>query len=1317
MRKKATLKKQAWLISCSISTLLLITLFLFVSSSFGATDSICAQVKIEIFQELTLERQGFDAHMRINNGLTNIALQDVGVDVIFTDEQGNPVRASSDPNNADALFFIRVDSLDKITNVDGTGVVQPSSSADIHWLIIPATGASRGVAQGTLYYVGAKLTYTIGGESHETDVSPDYIFVKPMPELTLDYFLPDEVYGDDAFTTQIEPPIPFSLGVRARNSGTGVAKNLKIDSAQPTIKENKQGLLIGFNIERTEVNGGLVPNNSLLANFGDIQPNGSGVARWIMTCTLSGKFVEFTADFSHSNELGGSLTSLLKSVNTHTLVRNVLVDVGGRDTVRDFLATDGAGFRIYESDSVDTDVMDQSSYSTLTPKSQSNLTYTLSTPVTAGFMYVQLPDPYGGGKILQEVTRTDGKRIKGENVWLSKTRRPDHGWDYFFNLFDVNTKASYTVKFGDPSETPQPPVLQFIADRPGVEGQQMSFIVQASDPDGTIPSLSASPLPALARFTDQSIGAGVFDWTPAKGQAGRYEVTFTASEGTLKTSQRVVLTIVTAENHPPFVPSSPSPPDGSGNIALSDRLSWGGGDPDSGDTVTYDVYLGKINSPLVKVSQNQSITSYTPAALAYGTTYYWKIVARDGRGAETGGPLWSFATIARNDPPVADAGPDQDVLAGQIVKLDGSRSHDPEGATITFLWSFIEVPAQSHVTNNSLSGPTSDKPQFTPDAEGMYRLRLVVNDGLLGSPPDEVIITAKANLPPQADAGPDQNVITGQLVTLNGSKSFDPEGAMINFVWTFAEVPSGSGVTDGSLSDKTSAKPEFTTDVNGAYRLRLIVNDGVTDSTPDEVVIKAATPNVAPNADAGPDQNAFTKAQVNLDGSKSFDPDNGPEPLSYAWNFAGKPPETQLTNENIAGRDQASASFIPDVDGSYTVRLSVNDGDLTSYDDAVITATTPNVPPNANAGEDVTIYLGQTVVLDGSKSSDPDKWPEPLSYQWRFVTVPTSSRIGNNSIKNSGTVSPSFAPDVPGTYVLELMVYDGQDAAFDNVALTAIDAAVTYPNGGETWPVGSVQTIRWTPSGFGSKVRIELSRDGGVSWKKLHDDKSNDGEYSWKVTGPATIQARIRVSDKHDRNATDMSDADFRIGGGTITVTSPNGGETWPIGSTQTIRWIPSGFGDKVTIELSRDGGSSWKKLHDAKSNDGAYSWNVDGPATMRARIRVSEDGSDVTDTSDKDFRIGGGSISVTSPNGGEAWRIGSTQTIRWVPDGFSDKVVIELSRDGGSSWKKLGDGKSDDGQYSWKVTAPATKKGRIRVTSTIDEAVSDMSDADFIIN
>ena len=700
MKKKYIVKERALRVVLCLHALFLICTLLFPCASI-ADDSVCARVKIEIKQELTLERQAFDAHMSINNGFSHITLGDVDVDVRFSDEDGNSVLASSDPDNTDALFFIRVDSMENIDNVDGFGTVQPVSTADIHWLIIPAPGASNGLEQGTLYYVGATLTYTIGGEEHVTEVTPDYIFVKPMPELTLDYFLPTDVYGDDAFTPEIEPSIPFYLGIRVGNNGSGVARSLKIDSAQPKIVENEQGLLIGFVIEGSEVNGqAFTP--SLLADFGDIAPNTSGVARWIMTCSMSGQFVEFSAEYSHSNELGGELTSLLDAVNTHFLVQDVLVDLPGRDGIRDFLAKDGGVYRVYESESMDTDVLDQSSFSNLQPTGQAGC-YTLSTPITAGFMYVQLSDPFGGNKVIKEVVRSDGKYIKPENAWLSKTRNEDHTWQHFINLFDVNTTNSYTVIFEDAAAAPDAPVLQFIPNRSSAEGQQLSFLVEASDPDGTTPSLFVAPLPALATFTDQGNGTGIFDWTPAVGQAGRYEITFRASDGMLEDSQRVVITIYSmvdtdgdgmpddwemehfgtlnrdgtgdfdgdgisdlneylngtdpASSNAPTVPQIFSPEDKAEVTVLQPVLVIQNSiDPD-GDAITYDfeVYSDEAMTCLVAsqfdIPEGNQTTLWTVTQeLNDNSWYYWRVRATDG----TGFSQWTYGSFfvnTENDPP------------------------------------------------------------------------------------------------------------------------------------------------------------------------------------------------------------------------------------------------------------------------------------------------------------------------------------------------------------------------------------------------------------------------------------------------------------------------------------------------------------------------------------------------------------------------------------------------------------------------------------------------------------------------------------------
>jgi len=536
-------------------------LALYPGSSRGA-DSLCASVKIEIAQELTLERQAFDARMKINNGLDTIALENVGVTVQFADDDGNPVLATSDPNDTSALFFIRLDSMDGISDVSGAGTVAPASAAEIHWLIIPAAGAAGNQPQGKRYQVGATLRYGLGGEQKDVEVAPDTITVTPQPRLVLDYFLTKDVFADDPFTAQIEPPEPFTLGVRVKNNGFGAARRVAIDSAQPRIVENSLGLLIGFSLTGSSIDDQPAAP-TLRISFGDIDAQRSRAGRWVMETTLSGRFTEFSATFSHADELGGRLTSLIDAVSTHFLVHDVRVDLPGRDGVRDFLALDGNTLHLYESDSADTLVTDLSGVSMLTPLGGDR--YTLSMPLTAGPLYVSLADPSAGTKTVRSVVRSDGKVLPSENGWTSKTGNGNSGFQHFVNVFDVNGGGTYAVQMGSIVVGPMPPVIQFVPDRTTIETQRISFLVEATDPNGTVPALSVAALPVGASFLDRGDGVGIFDWTPTQGQAGSYPITYRASDGALPAARTAVINVqpfngTVMPTTPPATPTTPIPP-------------------------------------------------------------------------------------------------------------------------------------------------------------------------------------------------------------------------------------------------------------------------------------------------------------------------------------------------------------------------------------------------------------------------------------------------------------------------------------------------------------------------------------------------------------------------------------------------------------------------------------------------------------------------------------------------------------------------------------------------------------------------------------
>lgn len=622
-----------------------------------AQETVCARVKIEIKQELTLERQAFDAEMKINNTTDTGVIENVGVEVKVTDESGSPIAVSSNPNDLSAKFFVRLSNKQNIAAVDGTGVVNPKTTSVINWLLIPAPGAAGSNAFGKKYLVGATLRYKFGGEETTLDVSPDVITVKPLPLLTLDYFLTQDVVADDPLTDAIEATEPFTLGVRVKNNGYAVAKNLKIDSAQPKIIENNQGLLINFLLTGSYVNDAPVAN-TLLINFGDIAPNTSKMGRWNMETTLAGKFTEFTAKFSHADELGGALTSILQATNAHFLIRDVKVDLPGRDQVRDFLANDGDVIRVYESDGPDTLVTDRSGVATLTPSASvgGNAGFQLTFPATAGFSYVKLPDPFRGSKALGKITRSDAKELLADNVWLSKTRNEQtKQWEYWVNFFDVNSTGSYTTEFQTPTPAATPPALQFIPDRVVKEEQQVSFLVEGSTQDGRPIELMAAPLPAGATFTQQTQDAAsggvrraVFDWTPAKGSAGNYLITYTVTDGVLSSSRSASIKVNASTPPPgPGTPTLMSPLAGAQVVSLKPTLSVQASTlaQDPTKQVQFEVYADEAETQLVASgtvpkaadgagngagSVAAPTTWQLPADLSDNTKYWWRARAYDG---------------------------------------------------------------------------------------------------------------------------------------------------------------------------------------------------------------------------------------------------------------------------------------------------------------------------------------------------------------------------------------------------------------------------------------------------------------------------------------------------------------------------------------------------------------------------------------------------------------------------------------------------------------------------------------------------------------
>jgi hypothetical protein len=278
--------------------------------------------------------------------------------------------------------------------------------------------------------------------------------------------------------------------------------------------------------------------------------------------------------------------------------------------------------------------------------------------------------------------------------------------------------------------------------------------------------------------------------------------------------------------------------------------------------------------------QSSPPSEYTFANEGLQTLYAW---AKDvvGNVSAAVSSTVDVALAAANNPPTADAGPDQTVDEGVTVALNGSNSDDSDDGIATFLWE--QVGSANPVT---LSDPAAEQPTFSaPDVgpEGAaLTFRLTVTDNSGDSSSDTCIVNVSwVNIAPVADAGSDQTVGEGTLVALDGSASSGVDDNIATYLWEQVDT---SGIA-ADLSDPTAVNPDVTISGVGADGASLTFQLTVTDQgglqATDTCVINVTNSNQAPVANAGDNQNVATGAEVILDASGSSDPDGGD--LTYTW--------------------------------------------------------------------------------------------------------------------------------------------------------------------------------------------------------------------------------------------------------------------------------------------------------------------------------------------------------------------------------------------------------------------------------------------------
>jgi len=229
--------------------------------------------------------------------------------------------------------------------------------------------------------------------------------------------------------------------------------------------------------------------------------------------------------------------------------------------------------------------------------------------------------------------------------------------------------------------------------------------------------------------------------------------------------------------------------------------------------------------------------------------------------------------------PTADAGPDQTVNEGQVVFLDGSNSTGPDDGIASYRWVQIDGP-QVYLSDSSLKQTTFTAPDVGSGGAALtFELIVVDYKGNQGKDMCVVNVTWQ-NEPPQANAGKDQTVDEGVVVTLDGSFSLDIDDGIASYLWTQIGVPT---IT---FSNPTSSRPTFTAPNVGpdgaSFAFNLTVTDAGGLQSSDSCIVNISWQNDPPTAVVTPDYMETTEGSlVTLDGSASTDSDNGI--VSYLW--------------------------------------------------------------------------------------------------------------------------------------------------------------------------------------------------------------------------------------------------------------------------------------------------------------------------------------------------------------------------------------------------------------------------------------------------
>ncbi|MFC2094548.1 choice-of-anchor D domain-containing protein [Bacteroidota bacterium] len=416
---------------------------------------------------------------------------------------------------------------------------------------------------------------------------------------------------------------------------------------------------------------------------------------------------------------------------------------------------------------------------------------------------------------------------------------------------------------------------------------------------------------------------------------------------------------------------------------------------------------------------------------------------------------------------------------------------------------------------------------------------------------------------------------------------------------------------------------------------------------------------------------------------------------SYSWTV----PNTPSTSCKVRISDASNASINDISNNVFTIVLPT------------ITVTAPNGGENWIVASSHNITWSSTNVGNVRieyTTNNGTSWiniiastPNDGSYSWTVPNTPATQckvRISDVTITTINDISNNiFTISTPVTPII----------------------AVTSPNGGEDWFIGSTENITWVSSEV-NDVKLDYTTDDGVSWIEIiSSTPASTGSYSWTIPNTPSTLCKVRISDASNSSINDTSENTFTISTPvtpTITVTAPNGGEIWIVGEQHDITWNSQDVAD-VKIEYSTDVGINWINIIASTPSDGSYSWTIPNTPSLFCIIKIYDTSdSSVSDISDLIFTISNPVI-VTSPTEGMTWLGNSNEVVTWEPPLVLGNMNILLSTDGGNTFPiDVSLNTINDGIDTVIVPNTQSTNCRIKVESIDIPSVYGLNPGEFII-